>query len=197
MWDEVWMAEGSAASARHPFNEEQQRWYDAKPHKNYAINILKDGDVIDLGGRIVEVISIAAHHEGSIALLDRTDRLLFTGDELESGQVLLFVRDDNLPLEQAVAVHKANMEKLLALRSEYDYNCPAHNGTMLQPDIYLNDFIALDQSILDGTAQVQPDTAGFGYAPYQTGDSLFAQLGAQERAEYGQAAMVYLKRSAE
>ena len=117
-----------------------------------------------------------------------------TGDEMESGQVLLFVRDDNLPLEQVVAAHKSNMEKLLARRREYDYICPAHNGTMLQPDLYLKDFIALDQSILDGTARVQPDTAGFGYAPYQVGDSLFAQMGAQERAEYGQASIVYLKK---
>lgn len=193
-WEEVWMAEGSAASARTPFSQEQQDWFDAKPHKDYKINILKDGDVIDLGGRLVEVIAIPAHHEGSIALLDKTDRLLFTGDEMESGQVLLFVRDGNLPLEQVVAAHKANMERLRARRSEYDFICPAHNGTMLQPDIYLNDFIALDQSILDGTAAVQPDTAGFGYAPYPVGDSVFAKMGAQERAEYGQASIVYLKK---
>lgn len=193
-WEEVWMAEGSVASARHPFSEEQQGWYDSKPYKDYKINILKDGDVIDLGGKVVEVITIAAHHEGSIALLDKTDRLLFTGDEMESGQVLLFVRDGNLPLEQVVAAHKANMEKLRVRRSEYDFICPAHNGTMLQPDMYLNDFIALDQSILDGTAKVQPDTAGFGYAPYQVGDSLFAKMGSQERAEYGQASIVYLKK---
>lgn len=193
-WEEVWMAEGSAASARTPFSQEQQDWFDAKPHKDYKINILKDGDVIDLGGRLVEVIAIPAHHEGSIALLDKTDRLLFTGDEMESGQVLLFVRDGNLPLEQVVAAHKANMERLRARRSEYDFICPAHNGTMLQPDIYLNDFIALDQSILEGTAAVQPDTAGFGYAPYPVGDSVFAKMGAQERAEYGQASIVYLKK---
>ena len=188
------MAEGSVASARVPFSQEQQQWYDAKPHKDYRIHILKEGDIIDLGGKVVEVITIPAHHEGSIALLDKTDRLLFTGDEMESGQVLMFVRDGNLPLEQVIAAHKANMEKLAARRAEYDFICPAHNGTMLQPDLDLQDFIALDQAILDGTAKIQPDTAGFGYAPYQVGDDLFARMGAQERAEYGNASIVYLKK---
>lgn len=194
LWEAAWMAEGSQASARIPFSEEQQRWYDAKPHKDYQIHILKDGDIIDLGGKIVEVLSIPAHQEGSIALLDKTDRLLFTGDELESGQVLLFVRDNNLPLEQVVSAHKANMEKLAARRAEYDFICPAHNGAMLQPDIYLKDFIALDRAILEGTAAVQPDTAGFGYAPYQVGDSTFAKMGPQERVQHGQASIVYLKK---
>lgn len=192
-WDAAWMAEGAVAGARFPFNEEQQSWFDAKPHRDYAIHILKEGDIIDLGGKTVEVLSIPAHQEGSIALLDKTDRLLFTGDELEAGQVLLFVRDHNLSLEQVVSAHKANMEKLTARRSEYDFICPAHNGTMLQPDLYLKDFIALDQSVLDNTADVQPDTAGFGFAPYPVGDDLFARMGPKERAQYGQASIVYLK----
>ena len=49
------------------------------------------------------------------------------------------------------------------------------------------------RQILDGTARVQPDTAGFGYAPYQDGDDLFSKMGRQERAEHGQAAIMYLK----
>ena len=192
-WTDVWMAEGAVAGARVPFSPEQQAWYDAKPHRDYNIHLLKEGDLIDLGGKQIEVLSIPAHHEGSIALLDRTDRLLFTGDEMESGQVLLFVRDRNLPLREVVAAHRANLQKLAARRAEYDFICPAHNGTLLQPDLYLNDFLALDQEILDGTARVQPDTAGFGYAPYQDGDDLFSKMGRQERAEHGQAAIVYLK----
>lgn len=193
-WKDAWMAEGAVSSARVPFSDEQQSWYDAKPYKDYRIHVLEDGQIIDLGGKIVEVISIPAHQEGSIALLDKTDRLLFTGDEMESGQVLMFVRDRNLPVEEVISAHKANMEKLAARRSEYDFICPAHNGTMLQPDLYLNDFIALDQAILDGNAQIQPDTAGFGYAPYQQEGSFFAKMGLQERAQYGEASIVYQKK---
>ena len=192
-WTDVWMAEGAAAAARTAFSPEQQAWYDAKPHRDYRIHTLKEGDLIDLGGKQIEVLSIPAHQEGSIALLDRTDRLLFTGDEMESGQVLLFVRDRNLPLREVVAAHRANLQKLAARRAEYDFICPAHNGTLLQPDLYLNDFLALDQEILDGRARIQPDTAGFGYAPYQDGEDVFSKMGQQERAEHGQASVVYLK----
>ena len=120
--------------------------------------------------------------------------LLFTGDEMESGQVLLFVRDRNLPLEQVVSAHKRNMEKLAARRSEYDFICPAHNGTLLQPDLYLNDFIALDQELLDGIAEIQPDTAGFGFAPNPDTNDMFAKMGPKERAQHGQASIVYLKK---
>lgn len=195
-WEDVWMAEGSVASARHPFSDEQQAWYDAKPHKDYRIHTVKDGDIFDLGGKIVEVIAIPAHHEGSIALLDKTDRLLFTGDEMESSQVLLFARDRNIPVAQVAANHKANMERLAARRSEYDYICPAHNGTMLQPDMYLRDFIELDELLMEGKAEVQPDTAGFGFAPYQDPDTdnPFAKFGAQERVQHGQAAFIYIKK---
>lgn len=194
LWEDIWMAEGSVDSARVPFTEEHRQWYAAKPHQDYNIHILKDGDLIDLGGKTVEVIAIPAHHEGSIALLDWTDRLLFTGDELESGQVLLYVRDENVSLEQAVKTHKANIEKLAARRSEYDYICPSHNGTLLQPDLYLNDFIALDQSILDGTADIQPDTAGFNYPTFQYPGDRYYELGPKARAQYGQAAMIYVKK---
>lgn len=192
-WDAAWMSEGAAADARVAFTPQQQSWYDGKPYKDYRIHIVKEGDILDLGGVQVEVIGIPAHHEGSIALLDQTHRLLFVGDELESGQVLLFARHRNLPLTQVVAAHLANMEKLLTRRGEYDYICPAHNGTMLQPDLYLQDYLALDQEILAGKAQIQPDTAGFGYEPYQVGDSLFAKMGQQERVQHGLASFVYLK----
>lgn len=39
-----------------------------------------EGEVIDLGGRTLEVIACPGHTPGSIALLSREDRILFTGD---------------------------------------------------------------------------------------------------------------------
>ena len=44
------------------------------------LHLLKDGDVIDLGGRKLDVIHIPGHTPGSILLLDRKTKLLLSGD---------------------------------------------------------------------------------------------------------------------
>jgi len=41
---------------------------------------LQDGDTIDLGGRVLDVINIPGHTHGSILLLDRQTRTLLSGD---------------------------------------------------------------------------------------------------------------------
>lgn len=44
------------------------------------LHLLKDGDVIDLGGRKLDVIHIPGHTPGSILLLDRKTKILLSGD---------------------------------------------------------------------------------------------------------------------
>lgn len=197
-WTEAWMSENAVPIARQTFSQEQQEWFDSKPHKDYRENIVKDGDLIDLGNRVVEIIAIPAHNESSIAILDRNTRLLFVGDELESGQVLLFVRNKNISLRDVAAAHKANMEKLKARRPEYDAICPAHNGVMLDPDTYIDDFIRLDEDLINGTQKTMPDTAGFGFAPDVTKTGgFFSLFGDLERAQHGEASFIYIKESKE
>lgn len=41
---------------------------------------------------------------------------------------------------------------------------------------------------------VQPDTAGFGFAPNPDTNDMFAAMGPKERAQHGQASIVYLKK---
>lgn len=53
--------------------------------RDYPVEIVKEGDVIDLGGRTLEVIEIPDHAVGSIALLDRKEKILFSGDEIMDG----------------------------------------------------------------------------------------------------------------
>ena len=43
---------------------------------------VKEGDVIDIGGRTLEVFALPGHTPGSIVLLLREDRILFTGDAI-------------------------------------------------------------------------------------------------------------------
>lgn len=190
-WPEVWMKEESVQCAKETFASWGDAFFADKDYPDYKANILNDGDVIDLGNRKVEVIAIGAHNEGSIALLDRQTKSLFSGDELEAGQVLLFVRNKNIPLKEVAALHKKNMEKLQSFRSEYERIWPAHNGVPLMPDRYLEDFITLDTQLMEGTAKVMENIGGYGFpiAPFGP----FAEMGEMERAEYGVASIIYLK----
>ncbi len=191
-WPEAWMKQESVECARNAFNFMPEEWFADKEYPEYAIHTLEDGEIVDLGNRQVEVMAIGAHNEGSIAFLDRKMRGIFVGDELESGQVLLFVRNENIALKEAAALHKANMEKIKSFRSEYDYIWPAHNGAPLVPEPYLEDFIKLDEQLIDGTAHVMENTGGYGF-PTNASDGPFASFGTLERAQYGLASIVYVK----
>ena len=128
------------------------------PHPDYKKKFIGEGDVIDLGGRKIEVFDISAHSNGSLAFLDTASRLLFVGDEAESAQVLMYElveeKDHPYDFKQRVQSHKANMEKLWARRDEYEFCCPNHNGSPIAKE-YIQDFIGLSDAILNGTATVE------------------------------------------
>ncbi|MBE5957430.1 MAG: MBL fold metallo-hydrolase [Lachnospiraceae bacterium] len=192
-WEEVWMHRESEECARNAFNDWGEDWLKDKDYPNYKINYLKEGDVIELGNRKVKVLHIPAHNEGSIAFIDDFTRGLFCGDELESGQVLLFVRNENIPLKEVAANHRANMERLKSMRQEYDMIWPSHNGLPLLPDRYLEDFITLDSQIIEGTAKVCENTGGFGWGTGEEKNEFFERFGELERVNYGVASVVYQK----
>ncbi len=189
-WKEVWMHKESVECARNAFVDWGPEFLQNKDYPEYEINLLEDGAVIELGERSIKVLSIPAHNEGSIAFIDSATRSIFTGDELESGQVLFFVRNKNIPLKEVAAAHKANMERLKSIRGEYDLIWPAHNGAPLFPDRYLDDFIELDRQIIEGTASINDNPNGFGFGA-NTEDSPFAEFGKLLRSTYGVASVVY------
>ena len=192
-WQTAWMGAASGQDCRRGFTSTHDRWAAEKPFPNYETRFLEDGARIDLGGETLEVLSIPAHHDGSIALLAKENRLLFTGDEFESGQVLILKDRSDLDFLPTIARHRANAERLLARRGEYEYLFPAHNGYMLDPDRYLHDFIALDTEILASTAKECPDTAGFNYpADVIASGSGFGAFGRQTRVSHGRASIVYI-----
>lgn len=191
-WPDAWMTEEAAVYAKEPFDSRYREWFLSKPYPDYKIHYVRDKERIELGEREVEVLAIPAHSEGSIALLDSKTRFLFSGDELESGQVIWFVRNNPIPVRKLAALHKCNMEKLLAYLPKYDFIWPAHNGAPLFPEPYLQDFIALDQKIMEGTQEIKETTAGFGFPPdHKKTENLFRDYGKLFRAEYGLASVVY------
>jgi len=190
-WDTVYAGPGAEKTMKKAFTDDMQQIHNSRPYPDYKVNTVREGHVFDLGQRKVEVIEIPAHHESSIALLDRDNRALYTGDELEAGQVLLFVRNQPLPYKEVVSSHLQNMRKLKKRAEEFDTIYPAHNGPQLHPS-YLDDFIGLSEAILEDRANIMPDLAGFGFPP-SVPDGVFGKHGVLERAQYKKASFIYEK----
>jgi glyoxylase-like metal-dependent hydrolase (beta-lactamase superfamily II) len=89
---------------------------------DYEHVIVKEGYIFDLGDKTLEVFSIPDHAVGSIAMLDRADRLLFTGDEFMPMPM-------GKTLNVSVARFAGYLEKLEAHRSEFDRICGG-NGVL-------------------------------------------------------------------
>ena len=113
---------------------------------NNARNIpVKAGYVFDLGGRHLEVIETPGHTPGSIVLLDKENRHLFTGDN-NNTLVWLFL-PASLPLE----VYLHTLESLNARNDEFDDLYPGH-GKVLDKT-FLDDMIACTRQIVDGKCE--------------------------------------------
>jgi len=122
----------------------------------YTMKPVKDGDLIDLGDRKIEVIAIPAHSPGSIALLDQKTGYLFTGDEIDPGQVV-----GMNPVK--IQAHHANMKKLYErFYGKVSMIIPAHNGAPVTKR-YIKYFMDLDAKIIAGTAPEVPISDGPNY----------------------------------
>lgn len=97
-----------------------------------------EGFCYDLGGRSLEVFKIPDHTADGIALLDRKERLLFTGDEFMTMGKMLNV---------SLRTFYGYLEKLMAHRSEFDRLCAG--GGVLDAAL-LDGYFACAKQILAG-----------------------------------------------
>jgi glyoxylase-like metal-dependent hydrolase (beta-lactamase superfamily II) len=112
--------------------------------------LLEDGDVIDLGGRTLEVIYTPGHSPGSICLLDKINRLLFSGDTFFPGP--LYAYSEDVDIDEYIA----SIDKLESKMDEYDYLCSGHNDPWVQSEVISRVADAF-QKILAGEGEYKQD----------------------------------------
>jgi glyoxylase-like metal-dependent hydrolase (beta-lactamase superfamily II) len=99
--------------------------------KTYAVkpfhitDWIHGGEKIDLGGRVLEVISVPGHTPDSIALWDAKNGLLFTGDMYYPGPIFLFRPETDLDAYEISIAKMAGLPAKLLL--------PAHNLPVADP----------------------------------------------------------------
>lgn len=98
-------------------------------YRGGAVSPLWDGDILDLGGRSLRVITLPGHTPGSIALLDQSRRVLFGGDPIQDGRIFMFGAMRNM---QAY-VH--SLQKLQKYSDEFDTVYPSHGSFPVSADI--------------------------------------------------------------
>lgn len=117
-----------------------------------AFNLIKDGYIFDLGGRKLEVVTVPGHTHGSICLLDKQNKMLFTGDNNNSLS-WLFLKSC-YPLE----VYLQSLEKLEKRSNEFTLMFPGH-GTPVDNE-FIAEQIGCAKSILNGTCTPEPYSYG-------------------------------------
>ena len=109
----------------HPDEEENFR----RGNRSGRILPVREGDVIDLGERTLEVIHLPGHTPGSIALLDRTQRVLISGDPIQDGRIFMFGRFRNM------GNYIRSLEHLQAWRDRFDAIWPSHGSFPVSPEL--------------------------------------------------------------
>ena len=62
-----------------------------------ATRLVREGDVIDLGDRVFEVLHLPGHSPGSIGLWERDTGILFSGDAIYDGPLLDEIEGSDVP----------------------------------------------------------------------------------------------------
>ena len=131
------------------------------------VRFVKDGDIIDLGDRPVEVIHIPGHTKGSIALLDINERVLYGGDTVQDGEIYMFGAHRNMD------DYIASLEKLNAMKDRFDIIRTSHDTMDLKPSIIAK-LIKAAKMVRDGKAQGEPRSMyGVPITAYDMGCAVF------------------------
>lgn len=106
---------------------------------------VREGDVIELGDRPLQIIDIPGHTPGSIAILDEKNRILISGDSVQNSNIFMFGRGRNLEQYMESLRHLANYD------GRYDVIYPMHGSFPVGPDL-IPKLLSGAQEIYDGKA---------------------------------------------
>ena len=130
----------------HPAEEPFYR----RSGKKGTVIPVQEGDTIDLGERMLEIIHLPGHTPGSIAVLDINARVLISGDPIqEHGHIFMF--GDHRNIDDYIS----SLEHIESYTSRFDEIWPSHGDIPISPSVIkkLHDGA---KDMLDGKLQGKP-----------------------------------------
>ena len=130
--------------------------FDAKSYETRPWKITKyihDGERVDLGGRLIEVIATPGHTPDAISLFDRANGLLFTGDTYYPAPIWLFRPETDLD------AYSRSIRRLAALAPQAKMVLGAHNIPVAKPEVLAGLVDAFD-AVRAGKVKPTPDSPG-------------------------------------
>jgi len=125
--------------------------YVTRPWKIKAY--VHDGDRFNLGGRVIEVIATPGHTPDAIALIDRSNQLLFTGDTYYPAPIWLYRPETDLD------AYAASIRRLAALAPAVKLVLGAHNIPVAPPGV-LPRLVTAFADVRAGKISPTPDSPG-------------------------------------
>ena len=124
--------------------------------KPCPVKALEIGQIFDLGGVQLEVVDLSGHTAGSIGLLDKDARIIYTGDGLNTH--IWMQLDHSLPISTMLETFR----KLKAEHSQ-DFDYVAHGHTKVLRDKEILDWMIQGcEDILAGRTEQDMDYQYFG-----------------------------------
>lgn len=119
---------------------------------------LREGEVLQLGGREVAVYETPGHTPGGLSFLDRRERIIFTGDACNMNTLMALggVGGSNDRPKATISDLLATARKIEALHPHYDRNYNGHIGYAAMvdarpmPEGLTRDAIRLCEDLLSG-----------------------------------------------
>jgi len=124
------------------------------PNYRGEVKNLKDGEIIDLGGRKLEVVFTPAHTPGSLTLIDKKACYGFSGDSFGSGTLILGLDFSSLI---------ATCRKMGSIMEKYGikFLYPGHyDGKNEETKQRVDDLITLSKDVLSGKTKGEPNQWG-------------------------------------
>lgn len=134
--------------------------YSIKGCKKEDICLIKNRDTIDLGNREIEVLHTPGHSEDSIMLLDRENKILFTGDTFCEWMIAFF--DSQMPNFglSNMEDYAKSMKDISRYVPDLDYIYPSHGKPLSNPVILIKAAEAFDKVRQGNVDYIQEEIYG-------------------------------------
>lgn len=97
---------------------------------NNEIIPLYNGDLINLGNREIEIFDLPGHTSGSIALLDKKHKILFSGDSIQrNGRIYMFGKERNM------FIYHMSLKRLLNYDNRFEEIWPCHSELPIEKEM--------------------------------------------------------------